>query len=138
MKHWLLPHPFKIAGQVLILAMLALVFSSIFIESTLFEPSSWMMLAAQATLYVAIVLISISREKKEDELIASLRGKALKEVGYCVMILYAAYHIVKLIMGERSTMLHDEEFITPFMVWVAYYARFENLLKRLRKREFTL
>ena len=41
-------------------------------------------------------------------------------------------------MGERSTMLHDEEFITPFLVWVAYYARFENLLKRLRKREFTL
>ena len=138
MKTWLLPHPYKIAGQVLLFVMLALIFSSIYIESALFQRSSWLMIAAQIAIYVAIVLMSISREKDEDEMTSSLRGRALKEVGYCLLVIYAIYHIVEVAMGEQPYMLRDEEFITPFLAWVAYYCRFEGLLKRSRKREFTL
>ena len=138
MKNWLLPHPCKIAGQALLFAMLALIFSSIYIEATLFEPTSWLMATAQIIIYVAMVLITISRERDEDEMTSSLRGRALKEVGYCLLIIYALYHIVEVAMSEPSYMLRDEEFITPFVAWVAYYCRFERLLKRSRKREFTL
>ena len=138
MKTWLLPHICKIAGQVLLIAMLVLIFSSIYIEAALFEPTSWLMATAQIIIYLAIVLITISREKDEDEMTSSLRGRTLKEVGYCLLVIYAIYHIVKVAMGKPSYMLHDEEFITPFLAWVAYYCRFEGQLKRLRKREFTL
>ncbi|MBO5686979.1 MAG: hypothetical protein J6R84_02035 [Alistipes sp.] len=138
MKTWLLPHPCKKAGQVLLFVMLALIFSSIYIESALFQRSSWLMIAAQIAIYVAIVMMSISREKDEDEMTSSLRGRALKEVGYCLLVIYALSQIIEVAMGEQPYILRDEELITPFLAWVAYYCRFEGLLKRSRKREFTL
>lgn len=138
MKNWLLPHYCKTIGQALIFAMLLLVVAKIYIEASFFNSIPWLMDAAQITLYIAIVLTSVSREKDEDEMTAALRGKALKEVGYCALIIYAAYHIIGIMAGADATMLHDEQVITPFLAWIAYYGRFEGLLKRSRKREFTL
>lgn len=138
MKNWLLPHYCKKIGQALILLMLILIVASIYIEASFIDSNPWLMDAAQAALYIAIALISISREKEEDEMTAALRGKALKEVGYCVVIIYAVCHIIELMAGGSSSMLHDEQYITPFLVWIVYYGRFERHLRRLRKREFTL
>ena len=112
--------------------------SSIYIESALFQRSSWLMIAAQIAIYVGIVMMSISREKDEDEMTSSLRGLALKEVSYCLLVIYALSQIIEVAMGEQPYILRDEELITPFLAWVAYYCRFEGLLKRSRKREFTL
>ena len=138
MKNWLLPHYCKKIGQALIFLMLILIVASIYIEASFIDANPWLIDAAQAALYIAMALISISREKEEDEMTAALRGKALKEVGYCVVIIYAECHIIELMAGGSASMLHDEQYITPFLVWVVYYGRFERHLKRLRKREFTL
>lgn len=138
MKTWLLPHPCKQIGQALIFAMLILIVAKIYIEASLFNSIPWLIDTAQIALYVAIVLTSISREKDEDEMTAALRGKALKEVAYCALILYAVYHIIGIMAGADATMLHDEPIITPFLVWILYFGRFERLLRRSRKREFTL
>lgn len=138
MKNWLLPHYCKKIGQALIFLMLILIVASIYIEASFIDSNPWLMDAAQAALYIAMALISISREKEEDEMTAALRGKVLKEVGYCVVIIYAVCHIIELMAGGSSSMLHDEQYITPFLVWVVYYGRFERHLRRLRKREFTL
>ncbi len=77
MKNWLLPHYCKKIGQALILLMLALIVASIYVEASFIESNPWLMDAAQAALYIAMALISISREKEEDEMTAALRGKAL-------------------------------------------------------------
>lgn len=138
MKQFLLPHACKQIGQVMIVAMLLLIMASITIEADTANKLQWLMDAAKVMLYLSIVLITLSREKNEDEMTAHLRGDTLKEVAYCLLILYVGYNIVKVFVGGDGYILHDEELITPFIAWVAYYARFENKLKKLRKREFKL
>ena len=139
MKQFLLPHYCKLLGQALLVAVLLAIMAYIIFDADALIRTSWVMRAVYVVLHIAIVLVTISREKNEDEMTAHLRGEALKEVGYTLMILYAAYSIVSAIVSDeiRYIML-DEELITPFIVWVAYYARFEQKLKKLRKREFTI
>lgn len=138
MKRFLLPHFCKQIGQAMLVAMLIAITAYIFIEANSETQLRWMIGGANIALYLSIVLITLSREKDEDEMTAVLRGETLKEVGYCLLILYSAYRIVGVLVSESGYILHDEEFITPFVAWVAYYARFEHKLKKLRKREFTI
>lgn len=140
MKRFLLPHFCKLIGQAILVAMLIAITAYIFIEANSATQLRWMIGGANIALYLSIVLITLSREKDEDEMTAVLRGETLKEVGYTLLILYAAYHIIAVAVSEDGIkyLLHDEELITPFIVWVAYYARFEQKLKKLRKREFTI
>ena len=139
MKQFLLPHYCKLLGQALLAAELLAIMAYIIFDADALIRTSWVMRAVYVVLHIAIVLVTISREKNEDEMTAHLRGEALKEVGYTLLVLYAAYSIVSAIVSDEIRyIMHDEELITPFIVWVAYYARFEHKLKKLRKREFTI
>lgn len=149
-KNWLLPHPFKIVGQVMLLLVLVALVASIFFTQNPMASgdvtidslsiSVWQR-AISIVLYLAIFLITCSREKVEDEMTAALRGETLKEIGYLMMLIYVAYRIVITVVAENIHYItHDEPFLTPFIVWVLYYACFERKMRNLRRqsREFKL
>lgn len=153
LKSWLLPHPFKIVGQVLILAVLAALAIQIIVTNVLpdngyvnlnMESLQQQMLfrrVISVLLYLAIFFITCSREKNEDEMTAQLRGEVLKEVCYVVMFFYVALKIAATIFSENIPyIMHDETSYIASIIWMLYYGRFELKMKSLRRqsRQFNL
>ncbi len=153
LKSWLLPHPFKIVGQVLILAVLAALAIQIVVTNVLpdngyvnlnMESLQQQMLfrrVISVLLYLAIFFITCSREKNEDEMTAQLRGEVLKEVCYVVMFFYVALKIAATIFSENIPyIMHDETSYIASIIWMLYYGRFELKMKSLRRqsRQFNL
>lgn len=153
LKSWLLPHPFKIVGQVLILAVLAALAIQIIVTNVLpdggnvslnMEGMQQQMLfrrVISVLLYLAIFFITCSREKNEDEMTAQLRGEVLKEVCYVVMFFYVALKIAATIFSENIPyIMHDETSYIASIIWMLYYGRFELKMKSLRRqsRQFNL
>ena len=148
-KSWLLPHPFKVAGQVLLLVILIALAVQIIATNLLAigdEMSNPMVQSAfrrvvAIVLYLAILLITCSREKEEDEMTAQLRGETLKEVCYVAMFFYIAIKIVATICAEEMPyIMHDETSYFAPIIWMLYYGRFEQKVKNLRRqsRQFNL
>ena len=148
-KNWLLPYPFKIVGYVMLLAVLVVLAADIFLNvevvaGDVVAPNLFPTVIHRAQiilLYLGMFLISCSRERNEDEMIASLRGETLKEVCYITFFAWVVYRVVAAcVSADLAYIVHDEPFITPFIVWILYYGRFENKLKQLRRasRNFTL
>ena len=153
LKSWLLPHPFKIVGQVLILAVLAALAIQIVVTNVLpdngaislgMESLQQQMLfrrVISVVLYLAIFFITCSREKNEDEMTAQLRGEVLKEVCYVVMFFYVALKIAATIFSENIPyIMHDETSYIASIIWMLYYGRFVLKMKSLRRqsRQFNL
>ena len=153
LKSWLLPHPFKIVGQVLLLAVLAALAIQIVMTNVLpdngyvnlnMESLQHLMLFRRVisiVLYLAIFFITCSREKNEDEMTAQLRGEVLKEVCYVVMVFYVALKIAATIFLENMPyIMHDETSYIASIIWILYYGRFELKMKSLRRqsRQFNL
>lgn len=153
LKSWLLPHPFKIVGQVLLLAVLVALAIQIVVTNVLpdneyvnlnMENMQQLMLFRRVisiVLYLAIFFITCSREKNEDEMTAQLRGEVLKEVCYVVMFFYIALKIAATIFSENmSYIMHDETSYIASIIWMLYYGRFELKMKSLRRqsRQFNL
>lgn len=153
LKSWLLPHPFKIVGQVLILAVLAALAIQIIVTNVLpdggnvslnMECMQQQMLfrrVISVLLYPAIFFITCSREKNEDEMTAQLRGEVLKEVCYVVMFFYIALKIAATIFSENIPyIMQDETSYIASIIWMLYYGRFELKMKSLRRqsRQFNL
>ena len=148
-KSWLLPHPFKIVGQVLLLVILIALAVQIIathffaIDDAMSNPmvQSAFRRVVAIVLYLAILLITCSREKEEDEMTAQLRGETLKEVCYVVMFFYIAIKIVATIFAEEMPyIMHDETSYFAPIIWMLYYGRFEQKMKNLRRhsRQFNL
>ena len=148
-KNWLLPYPFKIVGYVMLLAMLVVLAADIFLNvevvaGDVVAPNLFPAVIHRAQiilLYLGMFLISCSRERNEDEMTASLRGETLKEVCYITFFVWVVYRVIMACVStELFYIAHDEPFITPFIVWILYYGRFENKLKQLRRasQNFTL
>ena len=148
-KSWLLPHPFKVAGQVLLLVILIALAVQIIATNLLaigdaisnpMVQSAFRRVVA-IVLYLAILLITCSREKEEDEMTAQLRGETLKEVCYVAMFFYIAIKIVATICAEEMPyIMHDETSYFASIIWMLYYGRFELKMKSLRRqsRQFNL
>ena len=148
-KSWLLPHPFKIVGQVLLLVILIALAVQIIATNLLtigdamsnpMVQSAFRRVVA-VVLYLAILLITCSREKEEDEMTAQLRGETLKEVCYVAMFFYIAIKIVATICAEEMPyIMHDETSYFAPIIWMLYYGRFEQKMKNLRRqsRQFNL
>ena len=148
-KSWLLPHPFKVAGQVLLLVILIALAVQIIATNLLaigdaisnpMVQSAFRRVVA-IVLYLAILLITCSREKEEDEMTAQLRGETLKEVCYVAMFFYIAIKIVATICAEEMPyIMHDETSYFAPIIWMLYYGRFEQKVKNLRRqsRQFNL
>ena len=148
-KSWLLPHPFKIAGQVLLLVILIALAVQIIATNLLAIGDAMSNPMVQSAfrrvvaivLYLAILLITCSREKEEDEMTAQLRGETLKEVCYVAMFFYIAIKIVATIFAdEMPYIMHDETSYFASIIWMLYYGRFEQKMKNLRRqsRQFNL
>lgn len=149
LKNWLLPHPFKIAGQVMILTVLIALVVQI-IATNLFgignmtpntEAQSIFHRVVAVVLYFAIFFTTCSREKDEDEMTAQLRGEILKEVCYVVMFVYITAKIAATIFCEKIPyIMHDESSYLAPILWMLYYGRFEQKMKKLRRqsRNFNL
>ena len=129
-KSWLLPHPFKIVGQVLLLVILIALVAQIIATNLLaigdampnpMVQSAFRRVVA-VVLYLAILLITCSREKEEDEMTAQLRGETLKEVCYVAMFFYIAIKIVATIFAEEIPyIMHDETSYIASIIWMLYY-----------------
>ena len=148
-KNWLLPYPFKIVGYFMFLVMLVVLAADILLNvevvaGDVVAPNLFPTIIHRAqliSLYLGMFLVACSRERNEDEMIASLRGETLKEVCYITFFVWVAYRVIMgCVSQELFYIVHDEPFVTPFVVWVLYFARFEGKLKRLRQesRRFTL
>ena len=148
-KSWLLPHPFKIVGQVLLLviliALVAQIIATHFFAIGDVMPNPMVQSAFRRVvaivLYLAILLITCSREKEEDEMTAQLRGEVLKEVCYVVMFFYVALKIAATIFSENIPyIMQDETSYIASIIWMLYYGRFEQKMKNLRRqsRQFNL
>ena len=148
-KSWLLPHPFKIVGQVLLLVILIALAVQIIATNLLAIGDAMSNPMVQSAfrrvvaivLYLAILLITCSREKEEDEMTAQLRGETLKEVCYVAMFFYIAIKIVATICAEEMPyIMHDETSYFASIIWMLYYGRFEQKMKSLRRqsRQFNL
>ena len=148
-KSWLLPHPFKIVGQVLLLVILITLAVQIIVTNLLAIGDAMSNPMVQSAfrrvvaivLYLAILLITCSREKEEDEMTAQLRGETLKEVCYVAMFFYIAIKIVATICAEEMPyIMHDETSYFASIIWMLYYGRFEQKMKNLRRqsRQFNL
>ena len=148
-KSWLLPHPFKIVGQVLLLVILiALAVQIIATHFFGFGEMAFDSIAlvvfrrvVAVMLYLAIFFVTCSREKEEDEMTAQLRGETLKEVCYVAMFFYIAIKIVATICAEEMPyIMHDETSYFAPIIWMLYYGRFEQKMKSLRRqsRQFNL
>ena len=148
-KSWLLPHPFKIVGQVLLLVILIALAVQIIATNLLAIGDAMSNPMVQSAfrrvvaivLYLAILLITCSREKEEDEMTAQLRGETLKEVCYVAMFFYIAIKIVATIFAEEMPyIMHDETSYFAPIIWMLYYGRFEQKMKNLRRqsRQFNL
>ena len=149
-KNWLLPHPVKISGQILLLVvLLALVATIFFTQNSVasgdvtidsLSISVWQR-AISIALYLAIFLITCSREKEEDEMTAALRGETLKEICYLVLLVWVVARIVVTCATDYApTITHDDPILAPFIIWALYYGRFERKMKALRRQshEFNL
>jgi hypothetical protein len=148
-KSWLLPHPFKVAGQVLLLVILIALAVQIIATNLLAIGDAMSNPMVQSAfrrvvaivLYLAILLITCSREKEEDEMTAQLRGETLKEVCYVAMFFYIAIKIVATICAEEMPyIMHDETSYFAPIIWMLYYGRYEQKMKNLRRqsRQFNL
>ena len=142
-KSWLLPHPFKIVGQVLLLVILIALAVQIIATNLLAigdAMSNPMVQSAfrrviSIVLYLAIFFITCSREKNEDEMTAQLRGEVLKEVCYVVMFFYIALKIAATIFSENIPyIMQDETSYIASIIWMLYYGRFEQKMKNLRRQ----
>ena len=148
-KSWLLPHPFKIVGQVLLLVILVALALQIIATNLLAIGDAMSNPMVQSAfrrvvaivLYLAILLITCSREKEEDEMTAQLRGETLKEVCYVAMFFYIAIKIVATICAEEMPyIMHDVTSYFASIIWMLYYGRYEQKMKNLRRqsRQFNL
>ena len=148
-KSWLLPHPFKVVGQVLLLVILIALAVQIIATNLLAIGDAMSNPMVQSAfrrvvaivLYLAILLVTCSREKEEDEMTAQLRGETLKEVCYVAMFFYIAIKIVATICAEEMPyIMHDETSYFASIIWILYYGRFEQKMKSLRRqsRQFNL
>ena len=142
-KNWLLPYPFKIVGQVLMVTVLIGLVATIFINDLHGNDANTTIVTRiiSITLYLAMFLLSCSREKYEDEMTAALRGETLKEIAYICFVAWVAIHIVAACIDDYGLYIsHDEPFVTPFVAWILYYGRFERKMRILRRanREFKM
>ena len=142
-KNWLLPYPFKIVGQVLMVTVLIGLVATIFINDLHGNDANTTIVTRiiSITLYLAMFLLSCSREKYEDEMTAALRGETLKEIAYICFVAWGAIHIVAACIDDYGFYIsHDEPFVTPFVAWILYYGRFERKMRILCRanREFKM
>ena len=126
-----LPHPFKKVGAGIVVLSFVLLTVIKFIDT---EPS-WMRLFLKHVMIVGLLVISISREKIEDELIEILRSKSYA-LAFIIGVVYTMLqpvvnYVVNMILGtqeEVDNVYYFEVLLFMLLIQVGFY----ELLKRNR------
>lgn len=126
-----LPHPFKKVGVGIVVLSFVLLTVIKFIDT---EPS-WMRLFLKHVMIVGLLVISISREKIEDELIEILRSKSYA-LAFIIGVVYTMLqpvvnYVVNMILGtqeEVDNVYYFEVLLFMLLIQVGFY----ELLKRNR------
>lgn len=144
MKRFLLPHAFQKAGWWLLLASLvagaaALVLDTISgplpdgavtADAAKAQPLTRVILAA---VYLSLLLIACSREKVEDEMVSSMRLRAIASVACVLFTIYTAIAVVSTITGGVMAKGLASSIASPPIAFWAYEAVFRISIARNRK-----
>ena len=144
MKRFLLPHAFQKAGWWLLLASLvtgaaALVLDTISgplpdgavtADAAKTQPLTRVILAA---VYLSFLLIACSREKVEDEMVSSMRLRAIASVACVLFTIYTAIAVVSTITGGVMAKDLASSIASPPITFWAYEIVLRISIARNRK-----
>ena len=145
MKRFLLPHAFQKAGWWLLLASLvagaaalvldipsgALPDGTVTAEAAKAQPLTRVILAA---VYLSFLLIACSREKVEDEMVSSMRLRAIASVACVLFTIYTAIAVVSTITGGVMVKDLASSIASPPIAFWAYEIVLRISIARNRKR----
>ncbi|MFK7834528.1 MAG: hypothetical protein AB8B52_14745 [Winogradskyella sp.] len=80
-----LPHQFMAFGIAIVLVSIAMMFVRAFIME---EPTQWLKLLLQKTMLIGMLIMSLSKEKIEDEMTVSLRAQSYA-IAFVIGVIYA-------------------------------------------------
>jgi len=130
LKKYQLPHSFKKIG----LGIALIAFILFFVRKLAFENLDELRIIAKNGMLVGMLLIVISKEKIEDELISKLRGQAFS-FAFIAGVVYALVmpltnYIVDLVIGSKEASYEEfGDFIILWFMMVVYLAFFQVLKK---------
>ena len=144
MKRFLLPHAFQKAGWWLLLASLvaaaaALIFDipagalpdgAATADAAKAQPLTRVILAA---VYLSLLLIACSREKVEDEMVSSMRLRAIASVACVLFTIYTAIAVVSTITGGVMAKGLASSIASPPIAFWAYEIVLRISIARNRK-----
>lgn len=145
MKRFLLPHAFQKAGWWLLLASLVAGAAALVLD-TISGPlpdgavtadaakAQPLMQAVIIGAQLSIFLIACSREKVEDEMVSSMRRRAIAAVAYAAFALFTAITIVSTLTGADLYNGLALFLSSPTLLFWAYEAVFRISIARNRKR----
>jgi hypothetical protein len=129
MNKFQLPNRFKKIGWVVVLIAFALMIAKKFID----EPS-WVKPVLTNLMIVGFLLVSLSKEKIEDELIVKLRGQSYRlafvfGVLYSLVQPYVEYGVEYLINAEEANISFSYFQVLLFMlvVQIMFFAQFKRI-----------
>lgn len=144
MKRFLLPHAFQKAGWWLLLASLVagaavlvldtisgpLPDGAVTADAAKTQPLTRVILAA---VYLSFLLIACSREKVEDEMVSSMRLRAIASVACVLFTIYTAIAVVSTITGGVMAKGLASSIASPPIAFWAYEIVLRISIARNRK-----
>jgi hypothetical protein len=140
-KSLLIPHPCKKTGWALLLLSLLLTLANgLFVHDI--HVAWWVAKVSHFALIISLFLICLSREKVEDEMISSLR---LRAVGVTAYVFFVIFLILSLVL-DLNVFSHFSDtlgaflsevllIILPVLLFGLYYVTFKGMLRCSRKEE---
>lgn len=145
MKRFLLPHAFQTGGWLLLLISLVAAAAALILDihsgalpdGTVTADAAKTQPLMQAVIIgaqLSIFLIACSREKVEDEMVSSMRLRAIASVACILFTIYTAIAVVSTITGGVMAKDLASSIASPPIAFWAYEAVFRISIARNRKR----
>lgn len=129
LQQFKLAHHYKKIGYIIAFASVGLMFAKI-----LFDEPEWVKELLRNTLLLGMLIISISKEKIEDEYIESLRASSYRisfvlGVAYALVQPYINYLVASLIRPEKATLDFSYFQVLTFMLLIQlmYFAMLKKI-----------
>ena len=137
-KSILMPHACQKIGWWLLLLTVLVVVSKIILTNTIHDITvAWYMAkASYILLIISLLLITLSKEKVEDEMISGLRLKALGVTAYVFFVLLLILGLILDFSVQFSPYLGELVLIVlPFLTAGLYFLLFKGMLLRSKKEQ---
>ena len=137
-KSILMPHICQKIGWWLLLLTILVVVSKIILTNTIHDITvAWYMAkTSYILLIISLLLITLSKEKVEDEMISDLRLKALGVTAYAFFVLLLILGLILDFSEQFSPYLGELVLIVlPFLTAGLYLLLFKGMLLRSKKEQ---